>query len=119
MTDEIKPNQMTKNEFMASYGHCDVSLERIEADSYKVGTVRSVTKTYIIMSGYLGMKKEFQIFVKFCTEYNVGIIKKGISPSHVYKVHQFDAEYMAVRSVETGKIVNECSIQFDISKDNQ
>jgi hypothetical protein len=119
MTDEIKPNQMTKNEFMASYGHCDVSLERIQADSYKVGTVRSVTKTYIIMSGYFGMKKEFQIYVKFCTAYNIGIIKKGISPSHVYKVHQFDAEYMAVRSVETGKIVNECSIQFDISKYTQ
>ena len=119
MTNEIKPNQMTKNEFMASYGHCDVSLERIEADSYKVGNVRTVTKTYIIMSGYFGMKKEFQIFVKFCTAYNIGIIKKGISPSHVYKVHQFDAEYMAVKSEETGKIVNECSIQFDISKYTQ
>jgi hypothetical protein len=26
---------------------------------------------------------------------------------------------MAVKSVETGKIVNECSIQFDISKYTQ
>ena len=119
MTNQIKPNQMTKNEFMSNYGHCEVSLERIEADSYKVGNVRTVTKTYIIMSGYFGMKKEFQIFVKFSTVYNIGFVKKGIRPSDVYKVHQFDAEYMAVRYMETGNIVNEYSMQFDISKDNQ
>jgi hypothetical protein len=119
MTDEIKPNQMTKNEFMASYGHSHVILESIDGVSDKVGTARTVTRTYITMSGYLGLNREFKIFVKFCTAFNIEFVKKGISPSHVYKVHQFDAEYMAVKSEETGKIVNEYSMRKDILKDNQ